>query len=148
MPDGFVPLGADASSRLLAALEASKGGGNGPAFCAGSERVEVGAGRAVAIFAVDGELLAIDADCPHQGAGLEAGDIEDGGASVGPCVSCPRHGWLLELRTGFCEDLGDVGVGTYEVRTLGSAAAGLGPEAKPTAVCVAATPRSAAPSLT
>ena len=74
-------------------------------------------GRRVAVFAHRGQLLAVDANCPHQGAALETGDIEDAGAS-GPCVTCPRHGWRFELESGFCEDLGDYGVRAYEVRAL------------------------------
>ena len=71
----------------------------------------------MAVFAVRGELFAIDAECPHQGASLEVGDIEER-PTRGPCVSCPRHGWSIELKTGYCEDIDDVGVRTYEVRTL------------------------------
>ena len=75
-----------------------------------------GSSRALALFLRKGELLAIDADCPHQGAGLELGDVED--SPMGPCVSCPRHGWCFELRSGFCEDLDDIALHTYDVLRL------------------------------
>lgn len=100
VPSGFVALSADESSRLAEGRPL---------------RVKVG-GREVAIFVHRDELCAIDADCPHQGVGLEHGDIEDL-ATQGPCVSCPRHGWRIELRSGFCEDIDDY-VGAYEVRRL------------------------------
>jgi nitrite reductase/ring-hydroxylating ferredoxin subunit len=73
--------------------------------------------RELALFAVGGTYYAIDADCPHQGAGLEDGDVEELG-SGGACVACPRHGWCFELHTGFCEDLDDYAVGVYRVREL------------------------------
>ena len=78
-------------------------------------RVLVGV-RNIAIFAVGIEMFAIDADCPHQGASLETGDIEDSGGAT--CVSCPRHGWCFDLRTGWCEDLYDYGLNAYQVIRL------------------------------
>ena len=102
-PNGYHLLSAEEAQDLLL---------NGK----GSVRVEVAPGRPVAIFAHRGEFFAIDAACPHQGAGLEDGDIED--SSDGPCVACPRHGWSITLRTGFCEDIDDIGVGTYKVQRL------------------------------
>ncbi len=51
-------------------------------------------GRVYALFNVDGEILAIDGICPHQGGPLADGSIEDG------CVTCPWHGWQFNLRTG------------------------------------------------
>jgi len=62
------------------------------------------------------QLFAIDAECPHQGAALEEGDIEEVGSAS--CVACPRHGWTFDLRTGWCDDLYDYGVRAYEVRCL------------------------------
>ena len=47
----------------------------------------------------------------------ELGAIEDvPGAS--PCVSCPRHGWCIELGTGYCEDVDDYAVRAYDVLRL------------------------------
>ena len=74
-------------------------------------------GRPLAIFAVAEQLYAIDADCPHQGASLHLGDIESTTTS-GPCVMCPRHGWCFNLLNGWCDDLNDHAVRTYEVRRL------------------------------
>lgn len=110
VPAGFFALDPAACSRLHGARLAST------TSSACGERLSV-AGRPVAVFAVRGELFAIDAECPHQGASLEVGDIEES-PTRGPCVSCPRHGWSIELKTGYCEDIDDVGLRTYEVRTL------------------------------
>ena len=41
-----------------------------------------------------GEVVVLDAYCPHQGA-----DIGVGGTVEGDCVKCPFHGWLFD-RTG------------------------------------------------
>ena len=48
----------------------------------------------VAVFNAGGEYHAIDDMCPHMGASLAAGHLED-------CVvTCPWHGWQYELETG------------------------------------------------
>ena len=51
-------------------------------------------GRFVAVFNVDGEYLAIDDVCTHDGEGLAGGEVE------GDVVVCPRHGARFSLRTG------------------------------------------------
>jgi phenylpropionate dioxygenase-like ring-hydroxylating dioxygenase large terminal subunit len=43
----------------------------------------------------DGRLGLIDRDCPHRGADLAFGRLEDGG------VRCPFHGWLFDVN-GAC----------------------------------------------
>jgi phenylpropionate dioxygenase-like ring-hydroxylating dioxygenase large terminal subunit len=40
----------------------------------------------------NGDVGLIGAHCPHRGASLEYGDIEDGG------IRCPYHGWLFDVR--------------------------------------------------
>jgi 3-phenylpropionate/trans-cinnamate dioxygenase ferredoxin subunit len=47
-----------------------------------------------AVFNVDGELLAIEDICTHDGAELAGGPV------VGDQVICPRHGARFCLRTG------------------------------------------------
>eukprot|EP00747_Dinoflagellata_sp_TGD_P188173 gnl/TRDRNA2_/TRDRNA2_46742_c0_seq1.p1 gnl/TRDRNA2_/TRDRNA2_46742_c0~~gnl/TRDRNA2_/TRDRNA2_46742_c0_seq1.p1 ORF type:complete len:136 (+),score=27.66 gnl/TRDRNA2_/TRDRNA2_46742_c0_seq1:120-527(+) len=73
-------------------------------------------GKDLAVFWFKGSFFAVDADCPHQGAALEVGDIEDLGC--GPVVKCPHHGWCFELRSGFCEDIYDYGLNAYDVICL------------------------------
>mmetsp|Transcript_121855 Transcript_121855/g.235035 ORF Transcript_121855/g.235035 Transcript_121855/m.235035 type:complete len:145 (-) Transcript_121855:61-495(-) len=99
VPPGFVHIG-------LAATDVTEREG---------VRVSVD-GRDIAVFLRRGNFYAIDADCPHQGAALESGDIEDCGNTVS--VSCPQHGWCFELDSGYCEDIGDYGLQAYAVTVL------------------------------
>lgn len=62
-------------------------------------KVEIN-GKDVAIFKNYGQFYAIDNTCPHQGASLHLGDIEDIDGMV--CVSCPRHHWPFSLEDGSC----------------------------------------------
>ncbi len=51
-------------------------------------------GRVIGLFYVDGLYFALDDFCPHQGASLSAGHVEDG------CVRCPWHAWDFHLKDG------------------------------------------------
>ena len=54
-------------------------------------------GRRVAIFReADGSFFASEVSCKHQNADLLTGRIE------GDVVTCPRHFWKYNLRTGEC----------------------------------------------
>lgn len=48
----------------------------------------------LAVFRIGDEWLAIDGRCPHKGASLADGGVEDG------AVACSWHGWKFDLRTG------------------------------------------------
>jgi nitrite reductase (NADH) small subunit len=52
------------------------------------------AGRMVAVFNIDGKYSAIDDTCPHMGASLSAGYVEQGG------VTCPWHAWRFCVTSG------------------------------------------------
>jgi 3-phenylpropionate/trans-cinnamate dioxygenase ferredoxin component len=58
------------------------------------EAVRVEAEVPIAVFNVDGELLAIDDTCTHQDASLADGWLE------GCTVECPLHASCFDLRTG------------------------------------------------
>ena len=58
------------------------------------EAVRVEADVPIAVFNVDGELLAIDDTCTHQDASLADGWLE------GCRVECPLHAACFDLRTG------------------------------------------------
>jgi 3-phenylpropionate/trans-cinnamate dioxygenase ferredoxin subunit len=60
----------------------------------GAVRVEVG-GVPVALFNVDGELLAIGDTCSHEDYSLAEGEVGDDCA-----VECALHGARFDLRTG------------------------------------------------
>jgi nitrite reductase (NADH) small subunit len=53
-------------------------------------------GRTVAVFRVDGKALAVDGVCPHRGGPLAEGAV------AGGVVTCPWHGWKVDLRSGAC----------------------------------------------
>lgn len=55
--------------------------------------VEV-AGKAVALFNVDGKIYAIDDTCPHAGSSLGNGKLN------GRVVTCRSHGMKIDVVTG------------------------------------------------
>ena len=55
-------------------------------------------GKMIGIFFTDGEYLAINDFCPHMGASLAAGHVEDG------AVMCPWHAWRFRLCDGLWLD--------------------------------------------
>jgi nitrite reductase/ring-hydroxylating ferredoxin subunit len=60
----------------------------------GEGRVVEAAGRAVALFNVEGRYYAVDNTCPHRGGPLGEGDLDDA------VVACPWHAWRWDVRTG------------------------------------------------
>ncbi|CAE7484169.1 unnamed protein product, partial [Symbiodinium sp. CCMP2456] len=76
----------------------------------GQGRTVVVDDRLVAIFLVSGEYRAIDDLCPHQGASLGAGCVEDGE------VYCPWHGWRFRLSDGKWADNPRLGIDVFETR--------------------------------
>ena len=71
------------------------------------------AGKDVAVFNVGGRLFAIDDVCPHMGASLSGGYVEDG------CVTCPWHYWRFRLADGAWADSPKVKTGSYPVHVVG-----------------------------
>lgn len=57
-------------------------------------RVDLGDGRALAIYHFDGEFFATDDLCTHGEASLSEGEIEDGK------ILCPFHLGSFDIRTG------------------------------------------------
>jgi nitrite reductase/ring-hydroxylating ferredoxin subunit len=68
--------------------------GRGADVPLGTGRVFEAAGRAVAVFNVDGAFYAIDNECSHRGGPLGEGDLE------GKVVLCPWHAWRWDVTTG------------------------------------------------
>jgi len=56
-----------------------------------------GRGRDVILSKVDGEILAMDARCPHA-----EGFMTDGPLVDGRLVSCPLHNYHFDPKTGAC----------------------------------------------
>ena len=71
-------------------------------------------GRMIAIFNDGGEYFAIDDLCPHMGASLADGNVDDEGI-----VACPWHAWRFCVQTGVWRDNPRLKIDTFEVRIQG-----------------------------
>ncbi len=74
--------------------------------------VEVG-NKLVAVFCDKGQYFAIDDTCPHMGASLSGGYVEQG------IVTCPWHAWRFRLADGAWADNPRIKIGCYPVRVVG-----------------------------
>jgi nitrite reductase/ring-hydroxylating ferredoxin subunit len=70
-------------------------------------------GRVFALYNIDGQISAIDGICPHQGGPLAEGMVE------GTTVTCPWHGWQIDVRSGKTPLGPNVTQTVYEVRIEG-----------------------------
>jgi len=68
--------------------------------------------KVIAVFRVGEEYFAIDDQCPHMGAGLSGGFVEDG------IVTCPWHYWRFRLTDGTWADNPRVKIGSYPVKIV------------------------------
>ena len=71
-------------------------------------------GVQILLINVKGELFACENECPHQGSPLNGGIVKDG-----PVLSCPRHGYRFNLKTGACSDYPQFTLKTYQVKVDG-----------------------------
>jgi nitrite reductase (NADH) small subunit len=69
--------------------------------------------RLVAVFCRGGQYFAIDDLCPHMGASLGAGYLDEDGI-----VTCPWHAWRFCVRDGKWADNPRLGVDTFDVRVV------------------------------
>lgn len=67
----------------------------------------------VAVFNDGGTFRAIDDMCPHMGASLATGHLEDG------VVACPWHAWRFDTRDGAWCDNRRLKVDVYQIRVVG-----------------------------
>ena len=74
--------------------------------------VKVG-NKVIALFRVNGEYHAIDDTCPHMGASLAGGYVEN------KVVTCPWHAWRFRLTDGAWADNPRIKIGCYAVRVVG-----------------------------
>ena len=70
-------------------------------------------GTLVAVFRRDGEYFAINDSCPHMGASLAAGYVENG------IVTCPWHAWRFKTCDGTWCDNPKIKIESFEVRVAG-----------------------------
>ena len=74
--------------------------------------VEIG-GFHLAVFLRAGDVYVMDNTCPHAGAPMAAGHVDDSG-----CAVCPRHNWAFRLADGQLRDMPGVTITTYKTRRL------------------------------
>ena len=60
----------------------------------GEPKALMSGGRNLALVRVADTVHAFDGICPHRGASLGEGFLNDG------CLVCPWHGWQFDLQTG------------------------------------------------
>ncbi len=74
-------------------------------------------GRMVGVFLTNGEYTAINDTCPHMGASLASGYVQDGE------VTCPWHAWRFCVKEGTWLDnpTGKIKNDCYPVRVEGDA---------------------------
>lgn len=70
-------------------------------------------GKPVAVFRAGEQYYAIDDTCPHMGASLSGGMMEDG------VVTCPWHYWRFRLSDGAWADNPKIKIGCYPVHVVG-----------------------------
>ncbi|HWG46844.1 MAG TPA: Rieske (2Fe-2S) protein [Gemmataceae bacterium] len=70
-------------------------------------------GRLIAVFHSQGGYQAIDDTCPHMGASLSGGYVEEG------IVTCPWHAWRFRLCDGVWADNPRIKIDSYPVRVEG-----------------------------
>ena len=70
-------------------------------------------GRMVAVFRKEDEWYAIDDLCPHMGASLAEGYVED------HTVTCPWHAWRFCIKDGTWEDNPRTRVDCFEIKIEG-----------------------------
>jgi nitrite reductase (NADH) small subunit/3-phenylpropionate/trans-cinnamate dioxygenase ferredoxin subunit len=71
------------------------------------------ANKLIAVFLDGGQYFAIDDLCPHMGASLSGGYVDNG------TVTCPWHAWRFRLADGAWADAPRVKTGCYAVRVHG-----------------------------
>ncbi len=69
--------------------------------------------KLIAVFHDRGRYFAIDDVCPHMGASLAGGYVENG------TVTCPWHAWRFRLGDGAWADNPRIKIGCYPVRVSG-----------------------------
>ena len=67
----------------------------------GSRRAVTLGPREIVLVRTEDGIRAIDRACPHEGYGLEDGEVE------GDTLTCVWHGWRFDLRSGACLVAGD-----------------------------------------
>lgn len=70
--------------------------------------------RMIAVFRHKGSFVAVNDVCPHMGASLGAGHLDEEGV-----VTCPWHAWRFDVCNGNWRDNPSLKIETYETRLVG-----------------------------
>jgi nitrite reductase/ring-hydroxylating ferredoxin subunit len=70
-------------------------------------------GQEILLINIKGEIFASENECPHQGSPLHSGIVKEG------YISCPRHGYRFDLKSGNCLDNPAFTLKIYPVQILG-----------------------------
>jgi nitrite reductase (NADH) small subunit len=71
------------------------------------------ADRRIAVFDVDGAVIATQGHCPHARGPIHEGEL------AGDTITCPWHGYCFNLRSGACEEDPTLTLTRFEVRIDG-----------------------------
>jgi nitrite reductase/ring-hydroxylating ferredoxin subunit len=71
-------------------------------------------GQQILLVNVKGVFHAVEPECPHQGAPLSGGLLKDA-----EHLTCQRHGYRFELKTGLCRDYPQYRLKVYPVQVSG-----------------------------
>lgn len=71
-------------------------------------------GQDILLANIKGEFFACETECPHQGAPLSGALLKDA-----EHISCPRHGYRFNLKTGACPDFPQYTLKVYAVQVMG-----------------------------
>jgi nitrite reductase/ring-hydroxylating ferredoxin subunit len=79
----------------------------------GKKQVSV-AGQDVLLVRIKGAVYAMEPECPHQGAPLSGALLKDG-----VHITCQRHGYRFDLKTGACADYPQYTLKVYPAGIVG-----------------------------
>jgi nitrite reductase/ring-hydroxylating ferredoxin subunit len=71
-------------------------------------------GQEILLVKAKGTVYAMEPECPHQGAPMSGALLKDG-----EHITCQRHGYRFELKTGTCKDFPQYTLKVYPVRVEG-----------------------------
>jgi len=78
----------------------------------GKKNVTV-SGQEILLVNFKGTIYAVENECPHQGAPMNASIVKD------EHISCPRHGYNFSLKDGICKEHPEFVLRTFKVQLSG-----------------------------
>ena len=72
------------------------------------------AGQEILLINIKGEIFACESECPHQAAPLSGALVKEVDH-----ITCARHGWHFNLKTGACREEPQYTLKVYPVQVSG-----------------------------